>query len=40
MQPDAASAARAVDLLDLFIDLFEDGKRWIISEFSGAAGGR
>jgi hypothetical protein len=40
MKPDAASAARAVDLLDLLIEFFEDGTRWITGEFADAAGNR
>ena len=40
MKPDAASTARAVDLLDLLIEFFEDGKRWITGEFADAAGNR
>jgi hypothetical protein len=40
MKPDAASAARAVDMFDLLIEFFEDGKRWITGEFADAAGNR
>jgi hypothetical protein len=32
MKPDAASAASAMDPLDLLIEFFEDGKRWITGE--------
>jgi hypothetical protein len=38
MEPDAASAASAMDPLDLLIEFFEDGKRWITGEVADAAG--
>ena len=33
MMPDADSAARAVDMLDLLVEFFEDGKYWTTGKF-------
>lgn len=33
MMPDADSAARAVDMLDLLVEFFEGGKYWTTGEF-------
>ena len=38
MSRDAHSAAKAVDMLDLLIEFFDDGERWIKGKLDDGAG--
>ena len=40
MPRDARSAAKAVDMLDLLIEFFDDGERWIKGKLDDGAGNR
>jgi hypothetical protein len=40
MPRDAHSVAKAVDLLDLLIEFFDDGERWIKGKIDDGAGNR
>ena len=40
MPRDAHSAAKAVDMLDLLIEFFDDGDRWIKGKLDDGAGNR
>ena len=40
MPRDAHSAAKAVDMLDLLIEFFDDGERWIKGKLDDGAGNR
>jgi len=40
MPRDAHSAAKAVDMLDLLIEFFDDGERWIKGKLDDSAGNR
>jgi hypothetical protein len=40
MPHDAHSAAKAVDMLDLLIEFFDDGDRWIKGKLDDGAGNR
>jgi hypothetical protein len=40
MRRDAHSAAKAVDMLDLLIEFFDDGERWIKGKLDDGAGNR
>ena len=40
MPRDAHSAAKAVDMLDLLIEFFDDGERWIKGKLHDGAGNR
>jgi hypothetical protein len=40
MPRDAHSAAKAVDMLDLLIEFFDDGEHWIKGKLDDGAGNR